>query len=87
MSVWLWEAPGPARCATGVSRARSGAQLAAQDCLISGQAASATIQEAELVNGADVLTSCYRPIGERWQASRTRGGVIRWHPLPTLAAS
>ena len=86
MTLWLWDAPGPDRSACGVSADRAIAQRAARACLISGQAATALIQEAELVTGASALTPRYRRIGGGWQARRTRNGAIRWHPSPALPA-
>jgi hypothetical protein len=80
--VWLWDAPGLARCASGVTINYARAQEAARVCLTAGQATTALVQAAELVVGADVLDPYYDRFGRRWQARRTRGCGIRWHPLP-----
>jgi hypothetical protein len=79
--VWLWDAPGPARCASGITVDRARAEEAARACLTDGQASTALIQAADLVAGPDVLDFYYARFGRRWQARRTKGGGIRWHPL------
>ena len=55
MSLLLWEAPGPGRSTCGVSTDRARAERAVGDCLISGQATTAFVQEAELVTGSSAL--------------------------------
>jgi hypothetical protein len=87
VSLWLWDAPGPARSASGVSTDRTSAQRAAPDCLASGQAATALFQEAELVTGSTALAPRYQRIGGSWPAARTSNGAIRWQPPAALAAS
>ena len=86
MIVWLWDAPGLARCASGVTIDYARAREAARACLTAGQATTALVQAAELVVGRNVLDPCYARFGESWQARRTRGGGIRWHPLPAGGA-
>jgi hypothetical protein len=85
--VWLWDAPGLACCASGVTIDYARAREAARACLAVGQATTALVQAAELVVDPDVLDSCYARFGCRWQARRTTGGGIRWHPLPAPAAT
>jgi hypothetical protein len=75
--VWLWDAPGPNRCARGVTVDYARAQEAARACLTADQAATALVQAAELVAGSDVLDPYYARFGRRWQARRTRSGEIR----------
>jgi hypothetical protein len=87
VTFWLWDAPGPLRSACGVSTDRTRAQQAARDCLASGQAATALVQEAELVTGSASLAPRYQRIGGSWQARRTSNGAIRWQPPAALAAS
>jgi hypothetical protein len=55
-------------------------------CLISGQAHSAVLQEAEVISGGDTLDACYRRTGDAWQAKRAGDGSVRWHRLAALAA-
>ena len=87
MSLWLWDAPGPGRSARGVSTDQTGAQRAARDCLASGQAVTALVQEAELVTGSSALTPRYQRIDASWEARRTSNGAISWQPPAALAAS
>lgn len=87
MNVWLWDAPGQVRSSCGVASDRATAQRAAKACLVSGEAAVAVIQQAELVIGADALTARHRRIGGCWQVSRTARGAIRWREVDLLAAS
>lgn len=86
MTVWLWDAPGPARSACGVSGSRANAQRAAGSCLVSGQASTALVQEAELVTSAGTLVPGHHRVGGCWEASRARDGAVRWRPLTALAA-
>ena len=87
MSLWLWDAPGPGRSARGVSTDQTGAQQAVRDCLASGQAVTALVQEAELVTGSSALTPRYQRIGASWEARRASNGAISWQPPAALAAS
>jgi hypothetical protein len=85
--VWLWDAPGPDRCARGVTIDYARARDAARACLTADQAATALVQAAELVAGSDVLDPYYARFGRRWQARRTGNGGIRWQPLAARPAS
>jgi hypothetical protein len=87
VSLWLWDAPGPGRSARGVSTDQTGAQRAARDCLASGQAVTALVQEAELVTGSSALAPRYQRIGASWEARRTSNGAISWQPPAAPAAS
>lgn len=87
MSIWLWDAPGPARSACGVSGSRANAQRAAGACLASDQASTVLVQEAELVTSTGALTPGHHRVGGCWEASRARDGAISWRPLAALAAS
>jgi len=73
VSLWLWDAPGPGR--------------SARDCLASGQAVTALVQEAELVTGSSALTPRYQRIGASWEARLTSNGAISWQPPAAPAAS
>jgi hypothetical protein len=85
--VWLWDAPGAACSACGISTDFAMAQEAVQACLAGGQANTALVEEAWLVTGTEVLDPYYQRLGRRWQARRSRDGTIRWHPAAELIAS
>jgi hypothetical protein len=85
--VWLWDAPGPDRCARGVTLDYARAREAARACLTAEQAATALVQAAKLVAGSDVLDPYYVRFGRRWQGRRTMGGEIRWDPLAACSTS
>ena len=80
MIVWLWDARGPVRRGLGVSDDQAGARRAAEECLTSGQASAARVEEALALLGIGTLTSHYRRTGRGWQARRADHG-IRWEPL------
>jgi hypothetical protein len=88
--VWLWNAPGPARAARGVTDDEATARRAAETCLRSGQARSAAVEKAHAVLGVQSLTSGYERTGDGWTAECRQDGRISWMPLPgspELAAS
>lgn len=90
MIVWLWDAPGPARAARGVTDDEATARRAAETCLRSGQARSAAVEKAHAVLGVQSLTSGYERTGDGWTAECRQDGRISWMPLPgspELAAS
>lgn len=78
MIVWLWDAPGTTRSASGVSAGLVEAQKAAQGCLDRGQAVIALVEEARLLDGSDVLEAYYQRLGRRWRALRAEDGAVRW---------
>ena len=90
MIVWLWEAPGPARAARGVTDDEATAWRAAETCLSSGQARFAAVEKAHALLGVRSLTSGYERTGDGWMAECRQDGRISWTPLPSssgLAAS
>lgn len=90
MIVWLWDAPGPARTARGVTDDEATARRAAETCLRSGQARSAAVEKAHAVLGVRSLTSGYERTGDGWTAKCRQDSQISWTPLPRsleLAAS
>ena len=76
MTVWLWDAPGPASSALGVCGKEASARRAAAARLRSGQASAAVVEEAMVVIGAASLLDGYERTGNRWQARP--GTRIRW---------
>jgi hypothetical protein len=80
MIVWLWDAAGPARTGHGVSSDEAAARLAAEACLLAGEATAARVEAAIAVLGTETLSSGYRRTGNGWQAQRGRSG-ISWKPL------
>ena len=88
MTVWLWDAYGPARTGLGVTDDEVRARLAAEACLRSGGADTARVEHALLISGICVLTPGYRRTGRGWMARR-RDGRVTWTPFcaPDPAAS
>lgn len=76
MTVWLWDAPGPASTALGVCDKEAGARRAATARLRDGQASAAVVEEAIVVTGTASLLRYYERTGNRWQARP--GKRIRW---------
>jgi hypothetical protein len=66
--VWLWDAPGLARTARGVTDDEATARRAAETCLRSGQARSAAVEKAHAVLGVRSLTSGHERTGDGWTA-------------------
>jgi hypothetical protein len=85
MIVYLWDAPGPARTARGISGDETAARQAAEACLLAGHARTARVEAAVAVLEAGTLESSYRRTGTGWQAQRRRNGPISWVPLPDSA--
>ena len=76
MTVWLWDAPGPASNALGVSDRETGARRAAAARLRGGHASAAVVEEAIVVTGTALLLEYYERTGRRWRARP--GTRIRW---------
>lgn len=76
MTVWLWDAPGPASNALGVCDKEAGARRAAAARLREGQASAAVVEEAIIVTGTASLLQYFERTGNRWQARP--GKRIRW---------
>jgi hypothetical protein len=76
VTVWLWDAPGPASSARGVCGGEAGARRAAAARLRGGQASAAVVEQAVIVLGTATLEDSYRRTGNRWRARP--GTRIRW---------
>jgi hypothetical protein len=77
MTVWLWDAPGPASSARGVCDKETRARRAAAARLRGGHASAAVVEEAIVVTGTASRLEYYERTGNRWQARP--GKRIRWH--------
>jgi hypothetical protein len=84
--VYLWDAPGPKCSVRGVTDNRSRAVKAAEECVLSGRADSARIEEARPMLGYTEMTSGYHRLGRGWMGSLRDGGIA-WEPFAVLAAS
>lgn len=87
MIVWLWDAPGPARTARGVTGSEARARQAAEDLLFGGQATDAVLEEAVLGLGAGTMTYGYQRTGRAWYALLSNGHVTWTRSAPRLAVS
>ena len=87
MIVYLWDAPGPARTARGVTSSEARARLAAETCLIGGQATDAVVEKAILGLGAGSMTYGYQRTGPAWHALLSGGRVTWSRSAAPLAAS
>ncbi len=81
ITVFLWQADGPRQGGRGISGDCKAARRAAAECLRSGTATAATIEEATAEIGMRTLTDGYYPTGPRWQARVGAQGRVRWVPL------
>jgi len=82
MLLWLWDA---GHC-HGVAGDETRARRAAGECLIRGQAQTASVEAASLTLGVSSLTDTYVRSGIGWTGRRSDRGV-RWTPLPVSAVS
>ena len=87
MIVYLWDAPGPARTARGVTSSEARARQAAETFLTGGQATEAVVEKAILGLGAGSMTYGYQRTGPAWHALLTDGRVTWIRPAARLAAS
>ena len=87
MIVYLWDAPGPARTARGVTSSEARARQAAETFLTGGQAAGAVVEKAILCLGAGSMTYGYQRTGQAWHALLIDGGVTWTRSAARLAAS
>jgi hypothetical protein len=88
LTIWLWSATGPGTF-SGVTDDDHAARLAAARCIASGQAETATVEQASLVIGVASLTDTYCRTGAGW-AGRRSGAGVAWSPFtvaPERAAS
>jgi len=82
VTVYLWQADGPRQGNRGASGDEQSARRAAADCLRSGRANSALVEEAAAELGMRTLADGYYAIGQRWQARVGAHGRVRWVPAP-----
>ena len=87
MIVYLWDAPGPARTARGVTSSEARARQASENFLIGGQATDAVVERAILGLGAGSMTYGYQRTGPAWHALLTDGRVMWTRAAARLAAS
>lgn len=87
-TLWLWEADGPVRSASGVAGDDGAARDAAEEGMTATGAATATVRQAAHLAGGGWLRSGYSRTGAGWTASRD-GSRITWSTLtgPERAAS
>lgn len=87
-TVWLWEADGPARSASGITADDHAARDAAQQEMITTGANTATVEQATHHAGGGWMRSGYHRTGTGWTARRN-GDRIRWTRFhrPERAAS
>jgi hypothetical protein len=79
VKAWLWQADGPQMGVRGVVGDPGRARRLAAECLLSGVADSAVIEEAATGGvGAQTLAAGYPRTGRRWLASVGARGRIQW---------
>lgn len=79
MIAWLWQADGPQMGIRGVVDNSGRARRLAAECLRSGDANSAIIEEAATGGlGAQTLAAGYPRSGRKWQARVGARGRVRW---------
>ena len=80
MTVWIWDASGPAADACGVAGTAEAARRAAGLLLASGRARAAHVEQAAVVIGC-TLTYDYCPTGRAW-SGRMESGRPAWVRVP-----
>ncbi len=88
VTVWLWDADGPCRSASGVTDDDDAARAAAREGMITTGAATATVEQATHLGGGGWMLSGYSRTGTGWTARRS-GDRITWSRFrrPESAAS
>jgi hypothetical protein len=79
--AFLWQADGPLQGARGVTDDAGRARRAAADCLRSGAASSAVVEEALPDLWVRTLAGGYAWTGHGWRAKVGAGGRVWWVPL------
>lgn len=77
-AAFLWQADGPAMGSRGVCGDQGRARRLAAECLRSGAADTAVVEEAVTDLMAQTLADGYRRTGPRWSARVGAGGRVRW---------
>jgi hypothetical protein len=88
VTVWLWDADGPSRSASGVSTHEGAARDAAREAMMSTGASMATVEQAAHHAGGGWMQSGYSRTGTGWTITRS-GDRVRWSRFrrPERAAS
>jgi len=88
VTVWLWDADGPSRSASGVTADDGAARDAAREGMITTGATRATVEQAAHHAGGGWMRSGYSRTGTGWTARRS-GNRVRWSRFhrPERAAS
>jgi hypothetical protein len=76
--VYPWRADGPGRATLGVVEDPRRARRLAAECLRSGSADSAEVEEALSDLGMRTLVGGYFRTGHRWRGRVGAGGRVRW---------
>lgn len=76
--VYPWRADGPGRATLGVVEDPARARRLAGQCLLSGVAETAVIEQAVTDLGAQTLLGGYFRTGQRWRGRVESGGRVRW---------
>jgi hypothetical protein len=87
MILYLWDAPGPACTARGVTSSEERARQAAEALLIGGLAVDAVVEKAVLRLGVGSMTYGYQRTGQAWRALVSDEHVTWTRSAPQLAAS
>jgi hypothetical protein len=78
-AAWLWQADGPLMGTRGVAGDSGRARRLAAECLLSGTADSAVVEEAATGGvGAQTLAGGYPRSGRKWRATVGARGRVRW---------
>lgn len=77
ITVWIWDADGPGRSASGVTDDDGAARRAAEEGMIASEATTATVERAMHLGGGGWMRSGYSRTGIGWTARRS-GGRIKW---------
>jgi len=85
--LFLWDAPGPALTARGVTSSEASARQAAETVLLCGQATDAVVEKAILGLGTGSMTYGYQRTGVTWHALLAGGSVTWARPAARLTAS
>lgn len=80
--VYPWRADGPRVATLGVVEDPARARRLAGECLLSGAAETAVIEQAVTDLGMATLLGGYFRTGQRWQGRVAGGGRVRWRRAP-----
>jgi hypothetical protein len=81
VTAFLWQADGPTMGTRGVAEDPRKARRLAAECLRSGAASSAVVEEALSDLGMRTLVGGYFRTGRGWRATVGAGGRVRWRPV------